>query len=456
MTTIDSLIIFGFSTDSIKDYTGRLIFDPINGCYIEFLGEMPTNYMGREFLLYGKTANLQLFTAVKCFTPSVLHFYQQHTIHINKLFLGICDSEIEQLEISEIFFRTSYLEHWFGFLPLKYNEDIYSINTKDLIFNDEIQYSESFKLKFPHEWNTDTIKNKQFIFNLNRLISISSNKPKSLDLFERETFKTLNLFKILSPTNSIYLEECFFYFNEKKVEILQKKGFYQQEDNTVNWTDFLVLYNEETNKKLITNWFNQYNKFGLIFDYIYTVFNEQATPIAETQFLFQMQWIEGFCREKFSIEQSEQEAFDTLVSNLKQNFNNDSEEYKWIDKNTKYYKSSFLKHLKKLFTELKDKKYVDFSRLERNLICMKIKTLRDELTHLEGNRKTYQLQELSHINDLLKGIIIFSIMNELEIPINSENLGTNRIISQYTFALKLLCQKKRILKRKTLTSKPKK
>ena len=439
---IDSLVVFAFNINDITGLTnirhGRLRFDNIEGCNIEFLGEFPSDFANSSFTLYGQTADKKSFTATHCFTSQVISpLHSKHKIFINKLLLGACLENIEELCVTNISVRTSYLEHWFNFLPLEWNVDwkIYSMDTEQLKIDNRIKYSDDFTLSFSHEYKSNTEKNKRFSFDMKRLIEISSDVEVSIELFEKEYFKVLNLFKFLLPSKNVYIEECFFTYEEKKIEIFRKQGFYQQEDDDTSWTNYIARFNTETIEALIKNWFKTYDKYNLIFDNLYSIFNEQTTPLVETQFLFQMQWLEGFCREKFPTPQSDIDKYNLKIENIKGKFEPNTEEYKCIEEYTKYgYEASLPAQLKKLFNDIKLNNYIVMNSKDRKSIVGKITNLRNGLTHPKSTIKSYTLQELSYINDFLKGLIVLSILSELTLEANEGDFTINPVLYQFKFA----------------------
>lgn len=263
--------------------------------------------------------------------------------------------------------------------------------------------------------------------------------------FEKESKKILNLFKFLMPSKDIFIEDIFFFIGNTKVKILEKQFFYKNElvKNGIE-LDYIIRHDEKTSKDLIINWFKLYDKYEILIGYLFTIFDDNIIKTTEIKFLFYMQWIEGFCREKFLIQEDEEEEFNQLVQKLKKPFNEGSAEYEWIEKQTKYrLKQNFLNQIKLLIQELKDNKYIEITKENKCDISHKIKNYRDELTHLEPNRKNYENIELFKINHFIKGIITYSIINELKIPKDSlKNLEFIQIFRNYNDAINYLFMRK--------------
>ncbi|WP_418180489.1 HEPN domain-containing protein [Aliarcobacter lanthieri] len=418
MNNINSLTIFGTETNNLS-FHGELIFENDGVCCINYIGNnLVEKSINEELIVYGKLIDKTKFTAI-CIPKNEKKSLEQHksnNILIKRLFLGEFIQDLEKLEISNIYIRTSYLESWFYDFP--FDNNTFTINKNEFLIDEKIKYSDKYTLSFEHEFDTNFENNRKFIFNSSYYLKIETENKLLLSDFENESKKILNLFKFLMPSKDIFIEDRFFFIGNTKVKILEKQFFYKNEllKNGIN-LDYIVRYDEKTSKDLIINWFNLYDKYEILIGYLFTIFDDNIIKTTEIKFLFYMQWIEGFCREKFPTKEDEKEDFNQLVQKLKNPFNKDCDEYKWIEEQTKYgLKQNFLKQIKLLIQELKVNKYIDIIKGNRDNISYKIKKYRDELTHLEPNRKNYKNMELVKINHFIKGIIAFSIFNELKVP----------------------------------------
>lgn len=448
MNNIKSLVVFGTDNNNL-DFHGELIFENDGECCINYIGENLTkDLLADNLVVYGKLINKKKFTAI-CIPQnpkSSLCKYKSNNILIKKLFLGEFIQDLEKLEISNIFIRTSYLESWFYDFP--FDNNTFTINKNEFLIDEKIEYSDKYTLSFEHEFDTNFENNRKFIFNNLYYLKIETKNKLLLSDFEKESKKILNLFKFLMPSKDIFIEDMFFYIENTKIKILEKQFFYKNElaKNGIEF-DYIVRYDEKTNKNLIINWFKLYDKYEILIGYLFTIFDDNIIKTTEIKFLFYMQWIEGFCREKFSIKEDEKEKedFNQLVGKLKKPFNEDSREYKWIEKQTKHgLKQNLLKQIKLLIQELKDNKYIEITKENKGNISQRIKEYRDELTHLEPNRKNYENMELVNINYFIKGIIVFSILNELGIPKESvKTLLLIQIFRNYNDSINYLFTKKK-------------
>lgn len=445
MNNIKSLAIFGLETDNLNSH-GELIFENDGDFCINYIGnnlvEKSTN---EELIVYGKLIDKTKFTAI-CIPQnkkSSLGKIISNNLLIKRIFLGEFIQDLEKLEISNIYIRTSYLERWFYDFP--FDNNTFTINENEFPIDEKINYSDKFTLSFEHKFYTNFENNRKFIFNSSYYLKIETENKLLLSDFEKESKKILNLFKFLIPSKDIFIENIFFFIGNTKVKILEKQFFYKNElvKNGID-LDYIVRYDERTSKDLIINWFKLYDKYEILIGYLFTIFDDNIIKTTEIKFLFYMQWIEGFCRKKFPIKENEKEKFNKLVNNLKKPFNEDSREYEWIEKQTKYgLKQNFLNQIKLLIQELKNNKYIDITNGNKKKISYKIKKYRDELTHLEPNRKNYENMELFIINHFIKGIITFSILNELGIPKDSlKNLEFIQIFRNYNDAINYLSTKK--------------
>jgi hypothetical protein len=442
--SIKSLTVFGTETNSLN-FHGELIFENDGDFCINYIGKnLVENSESEELILYGKLDNKTKFTAI-CLAQSkksIVNKNKRNNILIKKLFLGGFLEDVEKLKISNIYIRTSYLEHWFYDFP--FDSENFKIDANELDIKDKIEYSENFTLSFEHEYNTNIENNKKFIFDSSYYIKIESNEMLSLSEMEEERKKILVLFKFLLPSKDVYSEDVFFFFNGEKIKIYEKQFYYRNENkNKVSRYDYLVNYNEDTSKDLIKNWFKFYEKYKIVSGYLFTTLDDKIIKVSESKFLLYMQWIEGFCREKFSCSLDDEISFNSLVENLKAPFEENSDEYKWIEEQTKYgLKQNFLKQIKDLMQELKSNKYIQINKNHKNKVSKKIKDLRDELTHLEIDRKNYENMEIVYINHFIKGIIVYSIINELKIPISQlNNLQLIQLFRDYDVAISHLIQK---------------
>lgn len=437
MNNIKSLAIFGIETDKLNSH-GELIFENDGDFCINYIGNnLVEKSKNEELIIYGKLIDKTKFTAI-CISQNEKNYLKQHksnNLLIKKLFLGEFIQDLKTLEISSIFIRTSYLESWFYDFP--FDSNTFIINKNEFSIDEKIKYSDKYTLSFEYGFDTNFENNKKFIFNRSYYLKIETENQLLLSDFEKESKKILNLFKFLIPSKDIFIEDRFFFIGNTKVKILEKQFYYKKElikDGLA--LDYIVRYDEKTSKDLIINWFKLYDKYEILIGYLFTIFDDNIIKTTEIKFLFYMQWIEGFCREKFPINKGEKEDFNKLVQKLKKPFedNKDSDEYKWIEEQTRYgLKQNFLKQIKKLIKVLQDNQYIEItgdsqkeitSLLDK--ISYKIKNYRDELTHLEPNRKNYENMELVKINHFIKGIIAFSICNELKIP--KESLTTSLLI----------------------------
>ena len=428
MKNIKSLAVFGIESDNL-DFHGELIFENDGNCCINYIGnnliEKSTN---EELIVYGKLIDKTKFTAIcipqnKKSSPGKII---SNNLLIKRLFLGEFIQELEKLKISNIYIRTSYLESWFYDFP--FDNNTFTINKNKFLIDEKIKYSDKYTLSFEHEFDTNFENNRKFILNSSYYLKIETENKLLLSDFEKESKKILNLFKFLMPSKDIFIEDRFFFIENTKVKILEKQFFYKNElSNDISRYDYILQYDEISSNNLIVNWFSMYDKYEILMEYLFTIFNNKINNAIEMEFLLYMQWIEGFCREKFSIKEDEKEDFNQLVEKLKKPFNENSHEYKWIKEQTKYgLKQNFLKQIKLLIQELKNNKYIDITKKNKDNISDKIKIYRDELTHPEPNRKNYEDMELVKINHFIKGIIAFSIFHELKIP--KESVNTSWII----------------------------
>lgn len=445
MNNIKSLAIFGLETDNLNSH-GELIFENDGGFCINYIGNnLVEKSINEELIVYGKLIDKTKFTAIcipqnKKFYPEL---HKSNNILIKRLFLGEFIQDLEKLENLNIYIRTSYLESWFYSFP--FDNNTFTINKNEFPIDEKINYSDKFTLSFEHDFDTNFENNRKFIFNSSYYLKIETENKLLLSDFEKESKKILNLFKFLMPSKDIFIEDIFFFIGNTKVKILEKQFFYKNElvKNGIE-LDYIIRYDEKTSKDLIINWFKLYDKYEILIGYLFTIFDDNIIKTTEIKFLFYMQWIEGFCREKFLIQEDEEEEFNQLVQKLKKPFNEDSDEYEWIEKQTKYgLKQNLLKQIKLLIQELKDNEYIKITKENKDNIIYKIKKYRDELTHLEPNRKNYENMELVKINHFIKGIIAFSIFNELKIPKESvKTLLFIQIFRDYNDSINYLFTKK--------------
>lgn len=445
MNNIKSLAIFGLETDNLNSH-GELIFENDGDFCINYIGNnLVEKSINEELIVYGKLIDKTKFTAIcipqnKKSSPGKII---SNNILIKRLFLGEFIQDLEKLEILNIYIRTSYLESWFYSFP--FDNNTFTINKNEFPIDEKINYSDKFTLSFEHDFDTNFENNRKFIFNSSYYLKIETENKLLLSDFEKESKKILNLFKFLMPSKDIFIEDIFFFIGNTKVKILEKQFFYKNElvKNGIE-LDYIIRHDEKTSKDLIINWFKLYDKYEILIGYLFTIFDDNIIKTTEIKFLFYMQWIEGFCREKFLIQEDEEEEFNQLVQKLKKPFNEGSAEYEWIEKQTKYgLKQNFLNQIKLLIQELKDNKYIEITKENKCDISHKIKNYRDELTHLEPNRKNYENIELFKINRFIKGIITYSIINELKIPKDSlKNLEFIQIFRNYNDAINYLFMRK--------------
>jgi hypothetical protein len=440
MENINSLILFGTKSDNL-DFVGNLIFSKDGDSSIEYIGQsLIEEETSDELILYGKIDNKKKFTAI-CISPIKYNTKKKikRNVLIKRIFLGEFVEDIDNLKISNILLRTSYLENWF--YPLAFDSETLTIDKNSLEIQDKIEYSSNYTLSFDYDYSYTSKNNTKVIFDCLRYVKIEAKfETKFLDL-EKECKKVLNLFKFLLPSKDIYIEKMYFFVDDNKVEVLEKQFYYTKENkNNVYSYDYIITYDENESKNLIAKWFNLYEKYEIIFGYLHTIFNDAIIKVIEIKFLFFMQWIEGFCREKFPILESEKRDFDVLIENLQSHCSENSPEFEWLQDQKEYgIKQNFLKQIKDLIKELKKNGYIDIRKEDISKISKKIKDLRDELTHIEPKRKNYKEKDMVYLNHFIKGIIVYSLINELQIKketLDNNNLQFSQIFKNYNDAVK--------------------
>ncbi len=380
------------------------------------------------FNIYGQATNGKKFTAIQCFHKKLGSLsipmkkgllMMTKSIYVNQIFIGDWDSNIEINTIQKVLVQFSYLEHWLEKYQIQsdYDQD-----------NDEFIYK-----RMNPQFNTIDINNKLQFRVVNQLNS--SNKQfydKTLTTFETQKFIELsfkenvtldemyeavhilkNFFEVLLPKREIFKTQLeIINSNNQTYQVLQENK--EEQNVKISFLDFLYLYGENDIQKVLSNWFEIENRYRFLIASLSPIFKGHSFTYAENEFIYYMQWLEGFARVEYPTDENETKEFQKRIDNIVEQISND-EDKELIQKKFEYYETPLRQQLKKLLTAYSIKDLLKLSSKNLDSLIDKLVYLRNKLTHT-SSKQEYQNYEVIYLKNVLKQIIyiVFHIKLQLD------------------------------------------
>jgi len=404
------------------------------------------------FNIYGQTTKGKKFTAVKCFYKNrgSLNISMENSlytmtksIYLNQIFVGDWDSDIETNTIQKVFVQFSYLEHWLEKYQIlsDYDQDndefvykgmnpqfnIIDINTK-LQFRVVNQLNSSQKQLYNKTLMT---------FDSQKFIELSFKDNINLDEMNKTIHLLKNFFEILLPTTEIFkIQLEITNSNDKKYQIIQE---IKEEDTRVSSLDFLYLYDEDDIQKVLSNWFEIESKYKFLIASLSPIFKNNSFIYAENEFIYYMQWVEGFARVEYPTDEKEKENFQNQINKIIKQLDNKKDK-KLIQGRFQFaYETPLRKQLEKILLDFNIKEILNLSNTKLCKLVNRLLTYRNRLTHT-SDKKEYHEYEVIYLKNVLKQIIYIIFHTKLQF--NDKSYAYEQVVKDLKFNYSKYIEKK--------------
>jgi len=400
---------------------GRLVIDRVNGIRIETSERINTVACDEKINIYGQTVNGDKFTAFDCILPNissliVSEFHNKDAcIEVTDILSGEYYQEQEPKDIyaDKMTFSCSHLLEW-----LKESEK------KEM----------SFAINRRNQSIAITINNSQ-----NSTIKFAYHEPKPLGDFIEEANLFLNFLQVfISPKLKVSFSNIYFEINGKTVSYFLNQHHFTEstEENAKINPVYISYFSEDNFYNIIQKWFESCDKYGRIFSILNAVLYDGSFIYTEIMFLTYAQWIEGYCRVKYSpsgdnsefinIEEENYKATYEKIKNAisSSNINDKEKVLKQLESIPKRKYKNKVTLVSNLYNIMRDLNFSSILNIGHESMCdlaENIKNARDNHTHIaKENEDTLYLAYLSRI---MRDIVILILMAEMDIDleINQKN-----------------------------------